>query len=209
MAVLCLLIGVVVGYFLRSSPGSERQEAASTTSDAGEAGMQGPASMPQTQPTPEQMRQMADTQAAPLIDLLKSEPNNPQLLIEIGNMYYDARQYQPAIDYYSRLLKIDPNDANVRTDMGTAYFYIGDADRALKEFEIVLKHDPSHVQTLYNMGLVKWQGKSDVNGAVAAWQKLLQIAPDYPDRAKVQQLIDQARKNATPKLGSMGDRPTS
>ncbi len=213
MAVICLLIGGAIGYFLRSSAGPEPQTA-SVAANTVPAGTPGTGGIPQgqptsTQPTPEQMRQMADTQAAPLIDMLKAEPHNEQLLSGIGNIYYDARQYQSAIDYYSRLLKINPNDANVRTDMGTAFFYLGNADRALSEFEIALKHDPKHAQTLFNMGMVKWQGKSDAKGAVASWEKLLQVVPDYPDRTKVEQLIEEAQKHANGTPGTAGDKPTS
>ena len=66
---------------------------------------------------------------------LKSEPNNPDLLVNLGNVYDDAKQYPTAVDYYGRALKARPADANVRTDMATAYWYMGQPDRALAEFD--------------------------------------------------------------------------
>ena len=48
--------------------------------------------------------------------------------------------------------------------MGIAYFYTGDADRALKEFDEALKVDPGHAQTLFNVGIVKMNGKNDPKG---------------------------------------------
>ena len=70
--------------------------------------------------------------------------------------------------------------------MGIAYYYSGDADRALKEFDQALKDDPRHVQTLFNVGVVKMNGKNDPKGAIAAWESLLKIDPQYQDRAKVE-----------------------
>jgi hypothetical protein len=50
------------------------------------------------QPSPEQMKRMADTQAEPLLAKLKADPGNPQLLANVGNVYYDAQQFPIAIE---------------------------------------------------------------------------------------------------------------
>ena len=87
---------------------------------------------------------MADAQAEPLLDKLKSDPNNPELLTGIGNIYYDAQQYPIAVDYYGRTLKINPSDTAVRTDMATAYWYMGKADLAIEEFNKALIYAPNN-----------------------------------------------------------------
>ena len=46
---------------------------------------------------------MADKQAAPLLEQLKSKPNDPALIAQIGNMYYDAQVFPMAIDYYQKV----------------------------------------------------------------------------------------------------------
>ena len=56
------------------------------------------------------------------------------------------------------------------------------------------KFQPPHAQTLFNMGIVKWQGKKDGKGAIQIWEKLLASNPSYPDRPKVQQLLDQVKR---------------
>ena len=61
----------------------------------------------------------------------------------------------------------------MRTDLGTAYWYTGDADKAIASFEKALAIRPNHPDTLFNLGIVKWQGKKDPKGAVVAWEKLL------------------------------------
>lgn len=134
----------------------------------------------------------ADSAAAPLLEKLQADPNNPDLLISVGNVYYDAQQYPAAIAYYARALSFRPSDADVRTDRGTAYWYMGNADRAIAEFHQALSERPNNPNTLFNLGLVKLQGKRDAAGAVADWKKLLATAPDYPGRDKVEQMISKA-----------------
>jgi cytochrome c-type biogenesis protein CcmH/NrfG len=154
------------------------------------------------QPTPDQMKKMADTQAAPLIEKLKSDPDNPELLTSVGNFYYDAQQYPIAVDYYGRALKAKPSDAGVRTDMATAYWYMGNADTAITEFNKALTYEPNKPNTLFNLGLVKWQGKMDINGAVADWEKLLKANPNYEGKDKVEQMIAEAKKHSGVKPGT-------
>jgi tetratricopeptide (TPR) repeat protein len=131
-----------------------------------------------------------------LLQQLKARPNDPELLTNIANAYYDGQDYAKAIEYYRQALKIRPQDVNVRTDMATAMWYSGDADGALKQYEQSLKLQPTYPQTLFNMGIVKWQGKKDGKGAIQVWERLLASNPNYPDRPKVQQLVNQVKAEA-------------
>jgi tetratricopeptide (TPR) repeat protein len=203
LAAICLLLGLAIGYLLRGSAGPAQPQAGSLAQQAAPSGM--PASG--AQPSQADLKRMADTQAAPLLMQLKTDPNNPELLTNAGNLYYDAQQYREAIDYYQRALNIRPNNPDVRTDMGTAYFYLGDPDRALKEFDAALQASPNHANTLFNVGMVRWQGKMDVPGAVAAWQKLLDTNPTYPNRDRVENLIKQAKQHTNVKPGQKTDKP--
>ncbi len=196
LAVICLLLGGAFGYLLRGSSTADTNSAANAP-----ASTSMPAST-QQQPTPEQMAQMARKQAEPLLAQLKTRGNDPALLAQIGNVYYDAGQYDDAIGYYKQALKLDPKNVDVRSDMATCYWYKNDADTAIAEFQKSLAYNPSHASTLYNLGVVRWQGKGDPKGAVEAWQKLLDTNPNYENKARVMELISRARQHAS---GSMGN----
>ncbi|HST11875.1 MAG TPA: tetratricopeptide repeat protein [Terriglobales bacterium] len=139
---------------------------------------------------------MADKQASPLLDELQKDPANPELLAKVGNVYYDAQQYPVAIDYYQRVLKVKPADASVRTDMATAYWYTGSADTAIAEFNRALADEPNKPNALFNLGVVQWQGKMDIKGALATWQRLLDTNPNYEGKAKVVELMAQVKKHS-------------
>lgn len=197
LSVICLLVGVAVGYLVRgSAPSTDNTtQARAAAPETALASAQG------TQPTLEQLRQMADTQAQPLLKQLESDPKNSALLYQIGNFYYDAQQYSEAVKYYEQSLKIDPRARDVRTDMATAYHLMGQPDRAIQEYDAVLKIDGKHANALFNEGMVKWQDKKDLNGAIASWKRLLEVHPDYAQRDNVEKLIAQAEQHLTMKTG--------
>src|SRR5438105_11902794 len=88
LAVLCLFAGIAAGWLFRGSQSPARTalvESASASTPVGGG--------TNSQPTPEQMKKMADTQAAPLVEKLKSDSADPDLLASIGNIYYDTQIY--------------------------------------------------------------------------------------------------------------------
>jgi cytochrome c-type biogenesis protein CcmH/NrfG len=199
LIVVCLLAGIAGGWFLRGSASPAAAAAAQNSSVVPSTG-----TSTGEQPSPQQMKMMADTQAAPLLEQLKSDSDNPELLSKIGNIYYDTQQYPTAIEYYRRSLNLQPANSAVRTDFATAIWYTGDADTAIAEFNKALSYEPTKSNTLFNLGVVKWQGKMDVNGALAAWQKLLDTNPNYENKQKVLELMAQAKKHSNLKPGTAG-----
>ena len=215
MATLCLLVGCAVGYLLRGSIGATSAPAPAAAIAQQQQAMPGgmPAGMggggmgQQQMPTPEQMKSMADKQAAPFLEQLKSKPNDPALIAKIGDTYYDAQLYPIAIQYYEKALAVDPKNAAVRTDLATALFYANDPDHAITEFDRALKDDPKNGNALFNRGIVKWQAKMDVNGALADWELLLKQDPNNAQADQVRMYMAQAKKHANIKPGQKTDKP--
>jgi tetratricopeptide (TPR) repeat protein len=86
--------------------------------------------------------------------------------------------------------------------MATAYWYAGNPDTAIAEFKRVLADEPNKPNTLFNLGVVQWQGKMDVKGALATWQKLLDTNPNYEGKEKIVELMAQVKKHASMKPGT-------
>jgi cytochrome c-type biogenesis protein CcmH/NrfG len=203
LAIITLVIGIAVGYFARgsASSGAAPESAQASVPAATTTGGMGiaPAQLPgigssQQQPASPEMIAKA---AEPLRGQLQNNPNDVETIVKLGNLYYDSQAYPQAIQYYEKALALQPNNADVRTDAGTAYWYTGDPDKAIASFEKALAIRPNHPGTLFNLGIVKWQGKKDPKGAVVAWEKLLQSNPDYPQKDQVQMLIERAKMHGT------------
>jgi cytochrome c-type biogenesis protein CcmH/NrfG len=190
--VIVLVLGGIGGYLLHSSGTPADSSTSASTTPATPSPSLPNSSLPPSAIT-SAPTQVLDAQVKPLLQRLDTNPKDVSALTELGNIYFDASQWSTAIGYYTRSLNEFPNNPDVRTDMGISYYYSGEADRALKEFDQALKDDPRHVQTLFNVGVVKMNGKSDPKGAIAAWESLLKIDPAYRDRAKVESLLSEAR----------------
>lgn len=133
---------------------------------------------------------------APLLATLNDKPDDFDTIVKVANLSYDGQQYSDAAKYYERALQLQPKNPDVLTDFGTSLWYTGDADKAIAEFQTALKYEPGRASTLFNLGIVRWQGKKDPKGAVQAWEELLQKNPDYPEKEKLQEFIDRAKQHA-------------
>jgi cytochrome c-type biogenesis protein CcmH/NrfG len=178
-----LLFGVILGYMLgvsQSGAGSVPVAAASTAAAA----------------TPAPIGVASERELQAYRNVLASDPKNVRANLELANRLYDAGRYTEAIPYYQQAFTGDPRNVSVSTDLATALYYAGRSDEALAQFDRSLAIDPKHGQTLFNVGIVKRDGKKDRQGAIAVWERLLAAVPDYPEAAKVRTMITELRTTA-------------
>ena len=214
MCVVCLAMGFLAGYLLRGSApssGKTLSVTSQTSTAAAQPATGAPADesqtaqqMPHQMPSLDDMKRMADKKAAPLLEKLKSDPKNPQLENQIGLVYENAHQFKEAAGYFEKSLQQDPKNIGVRADYASCLYYTGDVDGALAQLNRSLTYDPKHAGTLLNIGIIRWKGKNDVDGAVASWEKLLRYHPDFPQKDALQQMITQAKQSKTAGAGQKG-----
>lgn len=130
---------------------------------------------------------------AALQEGLHQNPNDPDRLRRIADLYFDHQQYAEAASFYRQLLAVEPNEIAVRTNLGLALWQQKDADGALRELQTVLEHDPNFAPALEAYGLVLWQAKHDSRQAVAAWKHLLATNPNYSGRSRVEAMMGAAK----------------
>ncbi len=195
MAAVCLVVGLAIGYLFRgsASPATAVSDARQSTGPAG--GMAGHPGG--GMPTLEQMKRMAQKKAEPLLEKLKSDPNNSALLIQVGAIYKATHQFKEAGEYFDKALKIDPKNVAVRSEYASCLYYDGDVDQAIDQLNQALRYNPKDANSLFNIGIMKWQGKQDAAGALTAWQELLKSNPQLSAsrKANVQELIEEAKGN--------------
>lgn len=191
MAVVCLGIGLVVGYLFRGSDSRRRAETATPPASAAAA-----STAPAQMPSLDDLKQMADKKAEPLLAKLKNDPKNSDLLNQLGTLYKAAHQFQEAAGYYQKAIETDPRNVGARTDLASCLFYQGDADGAIRQLQQALTYDPKDANSLFNLGMIRLQAKNDSSGAVNAWRQLLKLNPTLPKEKKqtVEKLIAQAQQ---------------
>lgn len=178
LALLCLVAGLGVGYLLRSPQAviPAQRKAAPVAASAG-------ARPTGHRPGLEEMRKMADKQAAPLLDKLKSNPHDSSLLVQVAAIYHTTHRFKEAADFYNRALESDPKNVAVRTKLASSLYRNGDIDGAITQLNRSLKEQPTDANTLFDLGMIKLQGKGDAKGALATWQRLLKTNPQLsPER---------------------------
>lgn len=179
-----ILFGVIVGYIIGAG------QAGPSLQVAGAATAQSPG---EAAPAAQATAVVTDAELQAYRDILARDPKNAKAATDLANRLYDAGRYAEAIPYYQQAHALDPKNADVSTDLGTALYYAGRPDEALVQLELSLEADPSHAQTLFNIGIVKRDGKKDGKGAIEAWRRLLEIDPNYPEAARVRSLIAETK----------------
>jgi len=190
MAGICLAIGLVLGFLFRGSA-SNAPPAAATA----QASTQGAMAAPTEMPSLDDMKKMADKKAEPLLAKLQNDPNNSDLLNQIGTIYKATHQFKDAIGYYQKAVQANPRNNPARTDLASCLYYEGDVDGALAQLQQALTYNPKDANSLFNLGMIRWKGKGDTKGAVEAWNRLLKSNPQLDPRkkAQIEQLLTEAQ----------------
>lgn len=182
---LCMIVGLLIGYLVRGNTGQIAKTVAPASVADGEA-HQAAGGMRRSMPTLDRMRGMADKKAEPLLQQLKTDPKNAELLFQIGKVYESAHQFKEAVSYFDQSLQVDPKNLNVISEKAACLFYAGDADNAITTLNTALEYSPTDPRVLFNLGMMRWQGKGDAQGAIEVWQKLLKSNPKLPAQNKTQ-----------------------
>ncbi len=156
-----------------------------------------PASIkPPAPPTAPALSADAQKQISILKSILKDDPKNLKALIELGNLHFDAEQFDSAIQAYSQALAVDPNNPDVRTDMGIMFRRKGDFDRAVAEFKKAAESNPQHVNSRYNLGVVLLHDKGDIKGAIKAWEEFLKVEPNGSRSENIRNQLEKMKSMA-------------
>jgi cytochrome c-type biogenesis protein CcmH/NrfG len=228
MAAVCLFAGLGIGYLLRtssspaqvdvngSSPalqsGARTSVIAQGATSAARASADPHAGNPHAglaagrMPSLTEMKQMADKQAAPLLAKLKTDPKNTALLVQVGAIYHSTHQFKEAASYYQRAVDADPKSIANRNKLASSLYRDGEVDAAIAQLNQALSSDPTDPNSLFNLGMIKMQGKQDARGALAAWRQLLKTNPQLSEnrRSAVQTQIAEAVTMMSDQHGAEG-----
>jgi cytochrome c-type biogenesis protein CcmH/NrfG len=213
LSVLCLLVGVAVGYLFRGSsvsktPPASAQLPATVPPEIGASGSAPEGGMPSmaNPPSPDQMKSMADKKVAPLLEQLKQNPDDLVTLNKVGSYYFAAQQFNDAAQYFGRAAAVKPS-AEAFTNVANSEVYAGDVEKAVASFNRALELDAGYAPALFNLGMVKWKSQNDPKGAVACWEKLIKMNPKHPHLDEVKKMIARAKQHEKIAPGTKTDKP--
>jgi cytochrome c-type biogenesis protein CcmH/NrfG len=187
--------GLIVGWIIGS-----QQAAPVRTATAAPAAQQTAATTAPVAGGSGQSVQLNESEVRALVTAAEQRPEDVAVRVRLGNMMFDAERFTEAIRWYEQAIALDPKDINVSTDLGVSYYYTDQPDKAVAQLDKSLAIDPVHTKTLLNLGIVRAFGKQDLKAAAAAWEKVIQLAPDSPEGRTARQALDNM-KAAHPEVG--------
>ncbi len=133
---------------------------------------------------------------AELEAFVKQHPEDARAWANLGHVYFDADQPDPAIQAYRKSLALVPEDPAVLTDMGVMYRRSGEPEKAIQAFDQAVAASPGFETALFNKGVVLMADLNDLPGAMTAWEELVKVNPDAttPGGEKVADIVSRMRQ---------------
>lgn len=116
-----------------------------------------------------QMRAEAETEHRAAV---KSSPENPAYLNNLGFSLYLRRRFKEAIKVYESAARLAPLSRRLRTNLGFAYAAMGDLPRAAREFHM----GGSEAEAKNNLGFA-YERRGDMANAYDLYLEALRLDP--------------------------------
>jgi tetratricopeptide (TPR) repeat protein len=105
---------------------------------------------------------------------IEIDPMSTGALVNLGTIYFNARIFNKAEEYYRRAIDADPNYALAHFNLANLYDERGERVKALHYYLAALKLNPRYADVHYNIALL-YQTNGDTIQAVRHWQMYLKI----------------------------------
>ena len=101
------------------------------------------------------------------IKALKTEPDNPEIYVNLGLAYYKVDRYRESIDAYKKALELGYTSKSIHERLGTLYLISGEYDRAIQAFQATIQLDSKDPKSHFNLAIAFFM-KGDKD---SAWQE--------------------------------------
>ena len=117
-----------------------------------------------------------DAEIAALATAIENNPDDIELRIDIGNVYYESHMYDQAMESYLVAVDMDSMHAGAHLNLGSLYADLGRFDKAIAELNVAHDLDPESAMILSNLGSAYYAAQK-FNEAVDSFRRALEIDP--------------------------------
>ncbi|PYV09661.1 MAG: hypothetical protein DMG23_10220 [Acidobacteria bacterium] len=110
----------------------------------------------------------------------KVEPDSMPILLLTAIDYFQMKDYQPAIQLFSKILVLKPRFAAPHYYLGVIYAQSSNIEAASENFKRALELEPANFSAAFGLGAAYLKAKR-VEEAAAAFQQTIRINPDYAE----------------------------
>jgi len=105
------------------------------------------------------------------------DPRSAGALVNLGTVYFNARDLREAERHYRRALEVDPEYALAHFNLGNLFDERGDRAVALSHYQAALRVHPNYADAHYNVALLH-QSTGQALKAVRHWKLYLKLDPN-------------------------------
>jgi tetratricopeptide (TPR) repeat protein len=124
---------------------------------------------------------IVDPRLRRLEDAIKSQPDNPQNHYNLGQYYYQRKEYDKALASFTRVIELSPDRVNPYHVLGDVYRDSGDNENALANYKKATEVNASEGErpAAFNKYGVALQALGRFDEALLQFEKTLQLNPRF------------------------------
>ncbi|MGB3404535.1 MAG: tetratricopeptide repeat protein [Microcoleaceae cyanobacterium] len=130
--------------------------------------------------------------------LLTIEPDNIELMYQVGNLLSQRNQYPEAIKLYQKIQKTELKDIQSYLKLGEAFVKANDLKAGINYYQKAIKLEPESAKAYHLLGEAL-QKQKELKAAKVAYEKAIEFNPDFfgtyhnlGDLLRQQQELDEA-----------------
>ncbi len=113
---------------------------------------------------------------------VEADPQNVDLLLQLGLAQAGIRRYREAIATFTRAIELDPNNAQLYRWRGHRNLSVRQLDQSRIDLERALALDTNNYGALYHLGIVRYV-TGEFETAAELFRRAIPLAPDPGERA--------------------------
>lgn len=116
-----------------------------------------------------------------LLQANSMDPNNPEILNNLGMAYYFKGEKDLAVKHLKLALKINPDSSDAKVNLASIFFKDKNYSEAERLYKLVLKdltYD-KQARTLFNLGIIEFEAKNDLIAAENYFKRSLKEDSNY------------------------------
>jgi tetratricopeptide (TPR) repeat protein len=107
----------------------------------------------------------------------ETDPNSAGALVNLGTVYFNARDWREAERHYRKAVEVDPEYALAHFNLGNLHDERGNRQQALAHYLEALRIQPTYADAHYNVALL-YQAAAQQLKAVHHWKLYLKLDPN-------------------------------
>jgi tetratricopeptide (TPR) repeat protein len=140
---------------------------------------------------PEEPRPVLDEEEVSKLEAsAKENPRDGSVRARIGRLYMETGRNEDALDWLEQAVALDGGDLHARNHLAITYLNLGRLESAIAAFEENLERDPGHPASLLGLGRIRLYMQKDIQGGLALWEKLMEVAPASQEAAAVREELE-------------------